>query len=162
VTSPRACETVHATAVAINKSGVLLIGKSGCGKSDLALRLIDRGATLISDDIVLIDPATTPPTLHVAANIIGKIEIRGIGIFAVPLIGNIPLRLVANLDAQPERLPDEPPSYPLLGFDIPSINLVAFEASAPIKIEYALRSVVDGAILPVATLSVATHESETA
>ena len=44
-------EKVHATAVAIAGSGVLIRGASGSGKSDLALRLIDRGAILISDDL---------------------------------------------------------------------------------------------------------------
>ncbi len=153
---------VHATAVAINKYGVMLIGQSGSGKSDLALRLIDRGATLISDDIVLIDLSKTPPTLHPAPNIIGAIEIRGIGIISLPYADDIPVRLVVDLDAKPARLPEERQSYSLLGFDVPSINLAAFEASAPIKIEYALRSLVDGAIFPVATLNTTDHESETA
>ena len=35
----------------IDDNGVLILGDSGSGKSDLALRLIDSGATLISDDI---------------------------------------------------------------------------------------------------------------
>ena len=41
---------LHATCVAINDQGVLLVGPSGVGKSDLALRLIDGGAELVSDD----------------------------------------------------------------------------------------------------------------
>ena len=43
-------ETLHATTVSIGGRGVLIEGVSGAGKSDLALRLIDRGATLVSDD----------------------------------------------------------------------------------------------------------------
>ena len=46
-------KTVHSTSVVIEDSGVLIIGKSGSGKSDLALRLIDSGAMLISDDITI-------------------------------------------------------------------------------------------------------------
>lgn len=159
--SPQTLELVHATAIAIDKSGVLLVGQSGSGKSDIALRLIDRGAILVSDDIVLIDSTSIPPTLHSAPNIIGQIEIRGVGIIAVPHVDNIPLRLVARLDSLPERLPDVGQIYSVSGVDIPCINLAPFEASAPVKIEYALRSLVDGALFPVATLRAA-DESETA
>ena len=45
---------LHATCVAIGGRGLLLLGPSGSGKSDLALRLIDRGAMLVSDDGVAI------------------------------------------------------------------------------------------------------------
>ena len=34
---------IHATAVAVDGLGILLTGPSGSGKSDLALRIIDRG-----------------------------------------------------------------------------------------------------------------------
>ena len=43
-------ETLHASCVAIDGRAVLIEGRSGEGKSDLALRLIDRGAALVSDD----------------------------------------------------------------------------------------------------------------
>lgn len=154
-------EMVHATAVAIDNNGVFLIGASGVGKSDLALRLIDRGAKLVSDDIVLIDVATSPPTLHVAPNICGKIEVRGVGIIAVSYVDGVPLRLVVDLDTKPERLPSRQP-HQLFGVDVPCIDLSAFEASAPIKIEYTLRSLVDGAITPVATQAAVNQESRSA
>lgn len=162
MSAPQKLELVHATAVAIDGSAVLIIGKSGSGKSDLALRLIDRGALLISDDIVQVDGTAVPPTLHPAPNIAGKIEIRGVGITTAPHVEDIPLRLVVNLDAMVERLPSGRQTHSTAGFDIPTVNLVAFEASTPIKIEYALRSLVDAAIFPVATQSPAAQESETA
>ena len=43
----------HSTSVVIEDLGILIRGKSGSGKSDLALRLIDSGATLISDDLTI-------------------------------------------------------------------------------------------------------------
>ena len=46
-------EEKHATSVAIQDSGIMILGSSGSGKSDLALRLIDAGATLISDDLTV-------------------------------------------------------------------------------------------------------------
>ena len=162
MSAPQKLELVHATAVAIDQSGVLIIGKSGSGKSDLALRLIDRGALLISDDIVKVDGTAMPPTLQAAPNIVGKIEIRGVGVISAPHVEDIPLRLVVNLDCPVERLPRGRQTHSTAGFDIPTINLVAFEASAPIKIEYALRSLVDAAIFPVATQNPTVQESKNA
>ena len=43
----------HSTSVVIEDCGIMIIGCTGCGKSDLALRLIDSGATLISDDVTI-------------------------------------------------------------------------------------------------------------
>ena len=62
-------ETVHASCVAIRGRAVLIEGRSGSGKSDLALRLIDHGAMLVSDDYTLLTRdgtrliATPPPTI---------------------------------------------------------------------------------------------------
>ena len=59
---------------------MLITGPSGSGKSDLALRLLDRGFTLVSDDQTIVRRdgdrllASAPPTIA------GKLEIRGIGI----------------------------------------------------------------------------------
>ena len=47
-------ETIHVSSVAIDGRAVLIGGRSGAGKSDLALRLIDRGATLVSDDYTFV------------------------------------------------------------------------------------------------------------
>ncbi|MCY7339163.1 MAG: aldolase, partial [Sphingomonas bacterium] len=42
-------ETIHASTVALNGRAVLITGPSGSGKSDLTLRLLDRGFVLVSD-----------------------------------------------------------------------------------------------------------------
>ena len=47
-------ETIHASTIAIGGHAVLIEGPSGAGKSDLALRLIDRGAVLVSDDYTVL------------------------------------------------------------------------------------------------------------
>lgn len=129
--------TVHATTVAIGGRGVLIAGASGRGKSDLALRLLDRGARLVSDDYTVLRAAggrliaSPPPTIA------GRIEVRGVGIVAVEPLGEAPVCLLADLDAAPARLPDAG-AADFLGLSIPAVALAALEASAAIKLELAL------------------------
>lgn len=133
--------TIHATTVAFARDGgwraVLLTGRSGSGKSDLALRLIDRGAMLVADDYTDLRVedgrliAAPPP------RIAGRIEVRGLGLIDAPHVGAAAVALVAVLDATPERMPD-PATATLAGIAVPRIALMPFEASAPIKLERAL------------------------
>src|SRR5690349_22923158 len=100
-------ETLHASAVATEGRAVLISGPSGAGKSDLALRLLDRGFTLVSDDRTLIRKdgerliASAPP------NIAGKLEIRGIGIVDMDTVSDVPVALFVELTSEIQRLPDE-------------------------------------------------------
>lgn len=152
-------QLLHATAIAINGEGVLLLGPSGSGKSDLALRLIDRGAKLISDDAVPVDCSGALPVLAAAQNIEGKLEVRGVGICTVGNIQSAPLRLAVELSAELERLPPQGQTISICGYDVPSLKLAPFETSAPIKLEYALRSVVDAGRWPMAKSVTASAES---
>ena len=133
---------VHATAVAVERRGVLLLGPSGSGKSDLALRLIDAGGRLIADDQVVLTRvqdrliATAPPALA------GRIEARGIGILTLDgalLWRRMPMALAVEL-APPERIErlPEAASRDFLGIALPLIRLSPFEASAPAKLRLAL------------------------
>lgn len=150
---------LHATAVAIDGYGVLITGLSGSGKSDLALRLIDRGAKLVSDDAVAVIIEKNMPVLCAAPNIETLMEIRGIGIQTVPSIGSAPLRLVVELTEKIERMPSRHVVSAIKGYDAPCVKLDPFETSAAIKLEYALRSVVDAGRWPVARSEIATPES---
>ncbi len=141
---------LHATAVAIDGHGVLITGPSGSGKSDLALRLIDRGAKLVSDDAVAINLVDGKLMLATAPNIEGKIEVRGIGICDVDTVSLMPLRLVVDLCSDVERMPPSCRTTHIRSYDIPYFALVPFEPSAAIKLEYALRTVIDGGRWPVA------------
>jgi serine kinase of HPr protein (carbohydrate metabolism regulator) len=131
---------IHATSVMIDGRALLLAGPSGCGKSDLALRLIDRGATLVSDDYTVLSARdgtlfASPPT-----TIAGRIEIRAVGIDDISFAPEAPVALLLALDQPAQRLPIEPlPTRTLLGMAIPSLPFAAFEASAAIKAEAALR-----------------------
>ena len=131
--------TVHGSCVAIQGWGVLLTGKSGSGKSDLALRLIDRGATLIGDDGLVIEARDGRLHARPGPNIEGQIEVRGLGILALPHIGEAPLALAIALDQPVPRMPDESlPVRVIEGLTLPQIALDPFEASAPVKVEKAL------------------------
>jgi serine kinase of HPr protein (carbohydrate metabolism regulator) len=131
---------VHATCVAIGGRGVLLRGASGSGKSDLALRLIDQGAKLVSDDQVRIGRRGEKLVARAPRTIAGKIEVRGIGIVAVSAKAGVPLALVVELTSRAniERMP-KPQRWRCLGRSVPKIRLDPFEASAPAKLRLAVR-----------------------
>jgi len=132
-------ETIHASCVAIEGRAVLIGGRSGQGKSDLSLRLIDRGAKLVSDDYSFVRRERGRLLASPPDNIAGKIEARGVGILEMPFERDVPVALYVDLDARPERLPDPEESRMVAGVRLPTIALVAFEASAPLKVEAALR-----------------------
>lgn len=133
-------ETVHVSTVAIHGRAVLIGGLSGSGKSDLALRLIDRGAVLVSDDYTIVRRtaaglvAGAPPTIG------GKIEVRGLGIVEMPNAVDVPVALFVELDATPQRLPEPGETRTLAGIAVPVVVLNAHESSAPIKVELALKA----------------------
>ena len=129
---------VHASCVAIDGRAVLIGGASGRGKSDLALRLIDRGATLVSDDYTNVAAHAGRLSATAPATIAGRIEMRGVGIVEMEAVSEVAVCLYVDLDAEPERLP-QPASRAIAGADIPAIALAALEASAPLKVEAALR-----------------------
>ena len=128
---------IHATCVAINGQGVLITGPSGSGKSDLAVRLIDRGADLVGDDYVAIETRGTQLYAQPAPQIAGKLEVRGVGICLFDALPEARLSLYIDLTDAIERLP-EPGQHLLSGVPLPILRLDPFEASAPIKVELAL------------------------
>jgi serine kinase of HPr protein (carbohydrate metabolism regulator) len=128
---------VHASAVAIGGRGVLILGASGRGKSDLALRLIDRGAVLIADDQVELAARSGRLQACALATIHGKLEVRGVGIVDCDAVA-APIALVVDLDGAPERMP-APGASTFEGIAVPTVALAPFDASAPIKVELALK-----------------------
>lgn len=142
---------IHGTCLAIGGEGVLLMGKPGSGKSDLALRLIDQGgvgltgrlreAQLVADDQVILRRsegvlvASAPPSLR------GKLEIRGLGIAELPVVAEVRLRLAVRLTPaeEIERMPDLGSArMDILGMAVPLILLDPHNASAPARLRAAL------------------------
>ena len=137
--TPRlSAETIHASTVSREGRAVLITGPSGAGKSDLALRLIDRGFTLVSDDQTIVKRdgdrllATAPPTIA------GKLEIRGIGIVEMDRVSDVPVALLIELTSDIQRLPDDSRERPILGVKLPLVSIDAMTASAPSKVALAL------------------------
>ncbi len=131
-------ETVHASTVAVDGRAVLITGPSGSGKSDLALRLLDRGFTLVSDDQTLVKRDGAQLVASAPPNIAGKLEIRGIGIVEMETVSDIPVALIVELTSDIQRLPDDSRERPILGVSLPLISIDALTASAPSKVALAL------------------------
>jgi HPr kinase/phosphorylase len=137
-----ACAGAGAPFGVSENAGVLLLGKSGSGKSDLALRLIAMGAKLVSDDRCEIFSDGDAILARPPRNIEGLMEIRGLGIVAVPFAPEARIALVVQA-AQPAasaRLPErrryEPPAILSLPQNMrpPEIALDMHAPSAPAKI----------------------------
>jgi len=140
MTNPRlSSETVHASCVEIGGRAVLIGGRSGSGKSDLSLRLIDRGAGLVSDDYTLVRRVEDRLLATAPATIEGQIEVRGVGIVEIAAVKDVPIALFVDLDMTTTRLPDPDTHRTVAGVSIPVVGLSALEASAPVKVEAALK-----------------------
>jgi HPr kinase/phosphorylase len=134
---------LHASCAATAGDGVLFLGPSGSGKSELVLRLMARGWRLVADDQVEISPgpdallATPPGPLR------GMLEVRGVGLFRdIPVEAPARLRLVVDLlpaGEHPPRLP-EPRSFTAHGHALPRLALAGHEAAAPDKVAIALEA----------------------
>jgi HPr kinase/phosphorylase len=115
----------HATALQWNGKGFLFIGPPGCGKSTLALELIDQGATLIADDQVILHQdnaswtAICPPILQ------NKIYIRDMGIMHVPSHHSTPIDVIFQSDLPAFSL-SQPPALgiPIIQLDFMNIQAV--------------------------------------
>lgn len=131
-------DTLHATTVAIDGRAVMIEGRSGTGKSDLALRLIDRGAVLVSDDRTAVVRDGARLIAKAPVQMAGRIEVRGLGIVAVPHVGDVPVALVVRAAEEDQRLPERRVRR-IAGVAVREVTLDPFRASAPLKVEWALR-----------------------
>ena len=135
---PLSSDCLHATTVAIGGRAVLITGPSGAGKSDLALRLLDRGFALVSDDQTLVRREGDRLLASAPPRIAGKLEVRGIGIVEMDTVAETPVALVVELSRDTERFPDDSRERPVLGVALPLVSIDAAAASAPSKVALAL------------------------
>jgi serine kinase of HPr protein (carbohydrate metabolism regulator) len=130
--------TIHASTVALDGRAVLIIGPSGSGKSDLALRMLDRDFTLVSDDQTIVRRDGDRLIASAPATIAGKLEIRGVGIVEMETVRDVPVALLVELTSEIQRLPDDRRERPVLGVKLPLVSVDAQTASAASKVALAL------------------------
>ena len=132
---------LHATSVAMEDNGVAIFGDPGSGKSDLALRLIDSGATLISDDITVFSKLEKNINLFGIENTKGLLEVREVGIITVPYVEGIKLKLVVRLtDKVIERIPKKN-QINLLGLKFPKLEINGKNPSSVAKVKVKLNEI---------------------
>lgn len=156
-----ASHTIHATCVAFGARAALLLGPSGSGKSDLALRVIfEQGAKLVADDRVLLTRQgsrliAAAPGEAAKVGLTGALEARGLGILGLPAArrrARAPVVLAVALvpPDEVERLPgdwqgaaaiEKTEGLEQLGVVLPLLRLAPFEVSAALKLRLALHNV---------------------
>src|SRR6058998_2372687 len=131
-----ASTSVHGVLIDVIGVGVLILGKSGIGKSELALDLVTRGHRLVADDIVDLKKKQGGSVYGSGSEIIKHhMEIRGLGIINIKdLFGVAAVRdtkkieLVVELvewreDEEYDRLGLDEMTYKVLDVDIPQIKV---------------------------------------
>jgi len=138
---------IHATSLSLYVAhewrGVLIMGPSGSGKSDLALRLLQTagysGCALVSDDYSTLWCSGGQLYAGAPETIAGRMEIRGLGIVAVGTRRLTRVHLAVLLQSDPiERLP-EAEITPILGHAVPTLRLNPREASSVSKLLVGLK-----------------------
>lgn len=127
-------ETFHGVLMDIHRLGVLILGKSGVGKSESALDLIPKGSKFIADDIVEIRRISNTKLIGSGpANIKYLMEIRGIGIVNIKdlfgttsVMDSREIEMVIELEQwdqnnEYERLGLETKSYDILDLPLPYV-----------------------------------------
>lgn len=131
---------IHASCVCIKNKGILILGSSGSGKSDLCLRLIaEFGAMLVADDRVELQVSGNCVKAKAPQNLKNLLEVRGIGIIKLKAKRTTKISAVFELTtSKTERMPDDM-TYNLCGIQKPLYKINPFEPSAPAKVLAALR-----------------------
>lgn len=127
---------VHGTLVDVYGVGLLYTGKSGIGKSEVALDLVERGHRLVADDVVKITRAAPDVLIGSGSELLGHhMEIRGVGIIDIEeLFGIRAIRLQKRIEvevrltlwsetADYERLGIQDKNTTVLGVEIPLVNV---------------------------------------
>ena len=122
-------QIVSGSAVRFEGCGILLIGQSGTGKSDLCLRIIDAGGKLVVDDQAQIKRDESRLLAYCPPQLQGLLEVRGVGIMRFPSLPLVKLDFVIQLQGEPERLPDEQ-YWSMFGIALPLYKLCAKHTSA--------------------------------
>jgi HPr kinase/phosphorylase len=143
--------STHGVLVEVFGVGILIVGKSGVGKSETALELIERGHRLVADDVVDIRSISDTFLMGSGAKLIRHhMEIRGLGIINIKQLFGVgairdkkQIQLVVSLEEwdvkkEYDRLGLEESVYTILGVEVPLLTVpVKPGRNIPILIETA-------------------------
>jgi hypothetical protein len=113
----------QATCVAIAGRGLLIEGPAGSGKSSLALALLDRGALLVGDDSLLLEPRHGQLFAHPHPRTRGMIEVRNLGLLPCGVAPLAPVALVICLDEGAPRYVEAAETWQQFGCAVPMLRL---------------------------------------
>lgn len=127
---------VHGTLVDVYGVGLLYTGKSGIGKSEVALDLVERGHRLVADDVCKVTRVAPDVLIGISSELLGHhMEVRGVGIIDIEeLFGIRAIRLRKRIEVEVrltlwsetedyERLGIEERTTSILGVSIPILNV---------------------------------------
>ncbi|HET6568365.1 MAG TPA: HPr(Ser) kinase/phosphatase [Rhodothermales bacterium] len=128
--------TVHGSLIDVYGAGLLLIGKSGIGKSEVALDLVERGHRLVADDVVIVTKKEEQILMGSGTDLVQHfMEIRGLGLVDVRAMFGIRairfqkrVEVVVNMqiwDAEEEytRIGMIDDIYEIMGVELPMVKL---------------------------------------
>ncbi len=129
---------LQATCVSLKGRGLIILGPPGSGKTSLALALIDRGARLVGDDSLLVEPrdgqlwAMPHPRTH------GLVEVRNLGLLPMPVLDGVAVALAIRLDEDAPRYAEGPEVLELQGINLPQARLWPNSPVLALKAELAM------------------------
>jgi HPr kinase/phosphorylase len=123
---------LHGSFVDVYGVGILFMGRSGIGKSEIALDLIERGHRLVADDVVMLTKKRETVLMGTGTSLVKHfMEIRGLGIIDIrQMFGIRSIRFQKRLEIIVELLDWDPnEEYTRIGLDEEPINLMDVEVS---------------------------------
>jgi HPr kinase/phosphorylase len=130
---------IHGSFIDVYGIGVLLVGRSGIGKSEVALDLIERGHRLVADDVIMVTRKGEGILIGAGTDVVKHfMEIRGLGLIDVRSIFGIRsirfqkrAEIVVELqewsgDVEYTRTGLDHENISILGVEIPHVKLPIF------------------------------------
>jgi hypothetical protein len=121
---------LHATAVVLGRTGLIVVGRSGSGKTELCLNLVAACqaegvfARLVCDDQVLLSSATGRLIATAPRTIAGLVELRGFGPAQTAHVAAAVIDRVVRMEPSAPRMP-EPATESVHGIELPLLTVAS-------------------------------------